>query len=76
MIGIAFYRDKCIGCRACAEHAGERWRMSGKDGKAVLLGSKLKGKVFFCQVREDEYDANRKAAQNCPVNSIVLSKGK
>ncbi|MCF8244134.1 MAG: ferredoxin [Saprospiraceae bacterium] len=76
MTGITYYRDKCIGCRACVEHAGERWRMSQKDGKAVLIGGKLKNKIFFCLVREDEYDANRKAAQNCPVNSIILNKAK
>ncbi|RMD45861.1 MAG: hypothetical protein D6831_02855, partial [Aquificota bacterium] len=41
---IIHYREKCIGCNACVEAAPDRWAISKKDGKAVLLkGIEKKG---------------------------------
>ena len=39
MSKIIFYRNNCIGCSICREMQPEVWRMSKKDGKAVLLKS-------------------------------------
>jgi ferredoxin len=39
MFKLIHYRNRCIGCNACVEIAYHRWRMSKKDGKAVLLGA-------------------------------------
>ncbi|NIK72947.1 ferredoxin [Thermonema lapsum] len=66
------YRQKCIGCNACVEVAPERWRMSKKDGKSVLLGAKEKKGIFSVLIHEEELEANRLAAEYCPVNIIRI----
>ncbi len=73
-IRIIHYRQKCIGCNACIEAAEYRWRMSKKDGKSVLLGAKEKKGVYSVIVHEHEYEPNREAARNCPVNIIKVEK--
>lgn len=73
---IVQYRQKCIGCNACVEVAAERWRMSRKDGKSVLLGATEKKGVYSVVIGEDEYEANRLAAEYCPVNIIRLQPAK
>lgn len=70
MVGITYYRHKCIGCRACAEYAGQRWQMSKKDGKAVLIGGVRKRQVIFTTVPPEELASNLKAAENCPEKCI------
>ena len=74
MIVIAHHRNKCIGCNYCVEIAIERWRMSKKDGKSVLLGAKEKKGVYTVRVEEEEYEINKKAAEACPVNIIKLQR--
>jgi len=70
---ITQHRPKCIGCHACVEAAPDRWQMSVKDGKATLLhGEEKRGGVHFLRVHEMEYEANRKAAEACPVKIIHL----
>ncbi len=70
MVIISHRRDKCIGCNYCVELAFERWRMSKKDGKAVLLGSVNKKGFHNLRVDDGEYEMNKKAADACPVNII------
>jgi ferredoxin len=72
MIRIVQYRDKCIGCYACVEAAPDRWRISRKDGKSVLIGGIAKKSTFSVQVSEIELPENRQAADNCPVNIIRI----
>ncbi|MBK9793544.1 MAG: ferredoxin [Sphingobacteriales bacterium] len=72
MITIIQQRAKCIGCNYCVELAPQRWRMSRKDGKSVLLESKDKKGFWSVKVREDELDSNLKAAKACPVNIIQI----
>ena len=74
MILISHRRDKCIGCNYCVELAFERWRMSKKDGKAVLLGAVNKKGFHNVKVDEEEYEANMKAAEACPVNIIDVRR--
>lgn len=71
---ILFHRSKCIGCNYCVEAAPERWQMSIRDGKSVLIGGKLKGDMIQVVVGAAEEDANRRAAEVCPVKVIRLSK--
>ncbi len=71
-IRILHYRNKCIGCNACVEAAPQRWRMSKKDGKSVLLGAQEKKGIYSVVVHIDEYDSNLEAAHNCPVNIIKI----
>jgi ferredoxin len=72
MIRIIQYRDKCIGCYACVEAAPDRWRISRKDGKSVLIEGKPKKNVFLVQVSEAELSENKIAAANCPVKIIRI----
>lgn len=74
LVRIIHYRQKCIGCNACVEAAEQRWRMSKKDGKSVLLGSKEKKGIYSVIVHIDEYEPNVEAAKNCPVNIIKVEK--
>lgn len=74
MIRIRFYRHKCIGCNACVEAAPYRWRISKKDGKSHLIDGKEKKGIYHALVPEDEYEANRMAADHCPVKIIKVEK--
>ncbi|MBW7888035.1 MAG: ferredoxin [Bacteroidetes bacterium] len=74
MIRITHFRKKCIGCNACVEVAPERWRMSKKDGKSVLLKGKEKKGIISAVAPDDEYKANSIAAKMCPTNIIKVEK--
>ncbi len=74
MIEITQQRNKCIGCNACVEAAPVRWQMSRRDGKSVLLTGKLKRNIYTAVVSNDEYEANLKAAANCPVKIIHVKR--
>jgi ferredoxin len=52
--------------------APQRWRMSRKDGKSVLLEAKDKKGFWSVKVREDELESNQLAAKACPVNIIQV----
>jgi ferredoxin len=73
-IKIIHYREKCIGCFACAEFASMRWRMSKKDGKSVLLGGTNNNGVFNTEIEEDEYYENKLVAKMCPAKVIKVIK--
>ena len=66
------YRQRCIGCNACVEIAFDRWRMSKKDGKAVLLGGVEKKGVYQVSIHHDEVEENELAIKACPVNVIKI----
>ncbi len=69
---IIHYRDKCIGCNACVEAAPERWAISKKDGKAILLKANEKKGIYTITTHVMEYEANLEASKNCPVHIIHL----
>ncbi len=74
MVIITHQREKCIGCNYCVELAFERWRMSKKDGKATLLGGENKKGFYTVRTDDEEYEANQRAADACPVNIIKVKK--
>ena len=74
MVRIIHQREKCIGCNYCVEVAFNRWRMSKKDGKSVLLGAQDKKGFHSVVVGDDELNDNLKAANYCPVNIIKVEK--
>lgn len=74
MIVITYQREKCIGCNYCEEYAAYRWRISKKDGKAVLLGARERRGFYTARVNNDELDDNLKAAEACPVKIIHVKK--
>lgn len=69
---IIHYRHKCIGCNACVEAAEGRWKISRKDGKAVLIGAKEKKGVYSVEIHVSELEKNQIAARNCPVRIIKI----
>lgn len=70
---ITQQRNKCIGCNYCVELAREQWRMSKKDGKAVLLKAHERSGFHTLKTDDIYYDENMKAAAACPVNIIKVS---
>ncbi len=72
MIQISQQRAKCIGCNACVEAADYRWRVSKKDGKCTLVEGIEKKGFYVAVVADHELEANRLAAQNCPVKIIKI----
>lgn len=73
MANIIHYRNKCIGCSICFEMQPALWRMSQKDGKAVLLNAQLKKSVHVLVVNQAQYFETAAVAEACPVNIIKLS---
>ena len=74
MVRIIQYRQKCIGCNACVEAAFYRWRISKKDGKCTLIDGLEKKGIYMAIVGDDEYEANKIAERNCPVNVIKVEQ--
>ena len=75
MVIITLQRDKCIGCNYCYELAPERYRMSKKDGKSVLIKS-IDKKGFHTLKDPDHSVADNcdRAAKACPVNIISVKE--
>ncbi|WP_343670525.1 ferredoxin [Chitinophaga sp.] len=67
---IIHYRDKCIGCSICFEMQPELWRMSRKDGKAVLLGAEEKRETHVLLVNNLLLQEAKSVAEACPVKII------
>jgi ferredoxin len=74
MVIITHQREKCIGCNYCVELAYERWRMSKKDGKVTLIGGENKKGFYTARTDDEEYEANVKAAEVCPMKIIHVKK--
>lgn len=74
MVRITQQRVKCIGCNACVEADAYRWRMSRKDGKCTLVHGLEKKNFYTVLVGDDEYESNKRAALNCPVNIIRVER--
>lgn len=75
MVIITLQRKKCIGCNYCVELAPKEFRMSKKDGKAVLLKSQDKRGFFTVKSADHSiYQGVKKAAEACPVKIIVVKE--
>ncbi len=74
MVRIHFQRAKCIGCNACVEAAPDRWRVSKKDGKCNLVGGAANKGFYHALVGDEEWEANKRAAANCPVRIIRVER--
>ncbi|MGV6828428.1 MAG: ferredoxin [Flavobacteriales bacterium] len=73
MVTVTLQRKKCIGCNYCVELAPAHFRMSKKDGKAVLLHSKEK-KGFFTIKSLDHtiFESCEAATKACPTKIISV----
>ena len=75
---IIHFRNNCIGCNSCTEHAPGNWKIDEIDGKANLKRAQKKDNIFIAEISELEIEVNKKAAQDCPVKiiHIINSQGK
>jgi len=69
---VSHQRQDCIGCNSCVTIAPQSWIMDKSDGKARLVNSKEKGKVFVGDIFEFDEEINKIAAEACPVQIIRL----
>jgi ferredoxin len=75
MVIITLQREKCIGCNYCAELDADRFRMSKKDGKSVLLHSREKKGFHTLKIPDDQvYEEVERAAKACPVHIIKVKQ--
>ena len=72
-ITVVHDRDKCIGCRSCVLLAPQNWTILETDGKARLIGSKKKDKVYVGEIFDVDLELNKKAATACPMKIIKIS---
>lgn len=70
---IIQYRKKCIGCSICFEMQPILWRMSKKDGKAVLLKAENKNEKYVLEISEEIKFLSNEVAKACPVNIIKVN---
>jgi len=69
---VVHFRAKCIGCNACFEQAPKHWRVSIQDGKSLLIGAKKKGRAYILEIAEEDLEAHKRAARDCPVRIIQV----
>ncbi len=74
MINITYYRNKCIGCNGCVEANPDRWKISKKDGKSVLIEGKEKKGIFSLSVADEELESIEAASKNCPAKIIKFHR--
>lgn len=67
-------RYRCIGCNSCVSIAPQTWTMDEVEGKALLNGSVMKGKLYVADIFEIDEEANRAAAEACPMRIIKVWK--
>lgn len=72
MVRVIQQRSRCIGCNACVEAAPDRWIVSKKDGKCILVGGIEKRGFYSVLVPDHELEENVLAAKNCPVTIIQV----
>ncbi|MBI5636320.1 ferredoxin [Candidatus Micrarchaeota archaeon] len=67
-------RPNCIGCSACASVAPDFWKMND-DGKSDIIGTSVGLDGWERkELEEQDFSANKSAAESCPVNVIHLVK--
>lgn len=72
MLKMILYRRNCIGCGVCAEQQPSFWRMSKKDGKAILLNGTGKKDLFILKIPIVMQIAFEAIASACPVKIIKI----
>ena len=65
-------RPDCIGCAACVAVNPKHWVMN-EDGKSDIIGAPHRPDGWQeLDIGEEEFEANKEAAEACPVNVIHL----
>jgi ferredoxin len=66
-------RPNCIGCAACAAVAPDFWEMND-DGKSDIKKSRARDDGWQeADIGESDFQANKEAADACPVNVIHIT---
>ncbi len=73
---IIHFRENCIGCNSCTEHAPGNWEIDPIDGKATLKRAITKDEIFMAEISEPEVEANKLAARDCPAGIIRVENEK
>lgn len=75
MVIVTLQRAKCIGCNYCVELAPQKFAMSRKDGKSVLLHA-IDKKGFFTlkEPNHSVLESMENAAKACPVKIISVKE--
>lgn len=76
---IEHVRPDCIACGACAAVTPDFWEMSPADGKSDIKGAEriMNGSEIIVEklsIEEKDFQANKDAADACPVNVIHIFK--
>ena len=67
-------RPNCIGCAACEAVAPNFWEMNS-DGKSDIKNAKNVDNGWQqLEIEEKDFQANKEAADSCPVNVIHIIK--
>ena len=67
-------RPDCIGCAACVAVNPKHWLMND-DGKSDIIGAPHRKDGWQeLEIDEENFEANKQAAESCPVNVIHLKK--
>ena len=65
-------RPNCIGCAACVTVCEKFWEMN-EDGKSdIKTGKNRKDGWQELDIKEEDIESNKEAAECCPVNVIHL----
>jgi len=71
---IRYDRNVCIGAAVCAAVTPQFWIIN-KDGKADLAGAKkVSEDQFELKISDQDFEANREAAEGCPAIAIHVFK--
>jgi len=68
---IIHFRQNCIGCDSCVEHAPRYWCMD-EDGKSTLERAEYKDGIGILEIDEVEIPGNIEACRDCPVGIIRI----
>lgn len=71
---IIHHRENCIGCGMCVTCAPKQWEMD-MDYKANLIGGKATAEsTFELEIDNNDLEANKNAAKNCPTKVIEIKE--
>lgn len=71
---IILFRKRCIGCGACQEIQPGYWRLSGKDGKATLIGAVEKKNGYSRVISPAHVEVTNEVIRACPVKIIRVNR--
>lgn len=65
-------RPNCIGCAACVAVNPKNWKMCDDNKTDIIEGKHRPDGWQELEIAETEFEANKEAAEACPVNVIHL----